>query len=46
MIVLDTNIVAAMMRPETTPAVLDWLATGNTRQFPDTGIDLIDPCGS
>lgn len=51
MIVLDTNVVSELSRPTPSQAVIEWvdtqdssnLATRNTADFSDTGIQLINP---
>jgi predicted nucleic acid-binding protein len=42
MIVLDTNIVSVMMRPETAPRVLDWLDTQPAESVWTTVITLFE----
>ena len=53
MIVLDTNVVAELMRPKPSPQVVAWaatvlahgnsLATRNLADFGDLGLRLINP---
>ena len=42
MIVLDTNIVSAMMRPDSVPAVLTWLDTQPTESIWTTSVTLFE----
>ena len=42
MIVLDTNIVSAMMRPDSIPAVLSWLDTQPTESIWTTTVTLFE----
>lgn len=42
MIVLDTNIVSAMMRPDSIPAVLTWLDTQPTESIWTTSVTLFE----
>lgn len=42
MIVLDTNIVSAMMRPQSIPAVLTWLDTQPTESIWTTSVTLFE----
>ncbi len=42
MIVLDTNVVSVMMRPETAPVVLDWLDTQAIESIWTTSITLFE----
>jgi len=42
MIILDTNIFSVMMRPETAPAVLDWLDTQPVESIWTTAITLFE----
>ena len=42
MIVLDTNIVSAMMRPDSVPAVLTWLDTQPTESIWTTTVTLFE----
>jgi len=42
MIVLDTNIVSAMMRPQSVPAVLTWLDTQPTESIWTTSVTLFE----
>jgi len=42
MIVLDTNIVSVMMRPDTAPAVLDWLDVQPAESVWTTSITLFE----
>lgn len=50
MIILDTNVISELTRQIPDNRVLDWLdslkttlATRNTADFEETGIELIDP---
>jgi toxin FitB len=42
MIILDTNVVSVMMRPETAPPVLDWLDTQPIESIWTTAITLFE----
>lgn len=42
MIVLDTNIISVMMRPETAPQVLDWLDTQPVESIWTTAVNLFE----
>lgn len=42
MIILDTNVISELMRPEPDGRVLDWLARNGTQEFCATSISLAE----